>query len=487
MLFACLLVLLFLTAPGRAQTGNLTTTFTPTDGLAKPLTISFTKPLFKFDNARGYWFVNPHNGQRHFSMSPDMYKATGMGVAYITLNPGSNDFDLYTFTNDSNDVTIRYNEKYITAPKYDPKLGDRNKPMHVHINSFTASEISFSISGTASLAISESDGQGVSFGTIKGEAHFYREPKYVQSEIMPGCKCDPAIYAATYDTENDLRTTSACEAALRNKVFDAVRNAAAPLFEKLIYHGQGQMSPGDIQITMIAGCINIDVPARERPWCSSDYYHNGLTSINAHKANYTNEDGYGLRFIKIPSDEVLNPGGDKAKAARERQQMYMDSMSKLMAANKITTAQYSKAMQSFIQGMTAAAGDRDIKKDELEHNLYIRFIFNANNADQTTLRSGDRAGTAVLHKVKGGAFEMFSPMAKDGDGNWTPNRMNVYLGKFSSPVLGKEAGTTNPVYPAGANKLTVYNIIIRMEGDRNMIDKAMGTIDFSALQDLITK
>ena len=75
--------------------------------------------------------------------------------------------------------------------------------------------------------------------------------------------------------------------------------------------------------------------------------------------------------------------------------------------------------------------------------------------------------TAVQHHVKGAAFEVFSGQAKDSDGSWTPNRVFVYIGKFDNPVAGKSAGgydayVTKAAYPTNGNKLSIYNIIIKL-------------------------
>lgn len=480
------LSLLLMALCAKAQTGSLTATFTPKDSRQKPVTISFTKPVFKYDYTHGYWFVNPHNGQRHFSLSPEMYKLTGMGIAYITLNGTDDDLDILTATsNDSDEITLRYNEWFVQAPKYDPKIADQIKPLHIHIKTFTNSEIAFTISGAATLANNTKEGEDPIPGTIKGEAHFYREPKYLQSELMPGCNCDPTIYASYYDEENDLRTTSACEAAFRNKLFDAMQKAMEPLFSRLSNHGARYA--GDVNISILPGCVHVDVPARERPWCSSDYYHNPLTGVNAQKKIYSNDDGYGIRFIKTPTDNELNPGLSRPQVSDEERTRFFDSLTKLAVAHKISSDQYNKALQGFMNRMNGSAATPDLKKMEVEHNLYIRYVINAGNADETTLRFGDKNGTAVQHKIKGAAFEVFSPMAKDEDGNWVSNRLNIYIGKFSAPVMGKEAATTNALYPANANKLTVYNIIIRMEGSKELMEKAAANLDFSALEELVTK
>ena len=33
--------------------------------------MQFSQALFKFDNPHGYWFINPHTGDRHMQLMPD--------------------------------------------------------------------------------------------------------------------------------------------------------------------------------------------------------------------------------------------------------------------------------------------------------------------------------------------------------------------------------------------------------------------------------
>jgi hypothetical protein len=124
---------------------------------------------------------------------------------------------------------------------------------------------------------------------------------------------------------------------------------------------------------------------------------------------------------------------------------------------------------------------------EAESNLYITVIFNPANKTQTDLKMDDNNKAVITHNIKGAAFETFVPLFKDGDGNWVNSRQAIYLGKFSAPVKTSGAESTNCTYPANANKLGVYNIIIKMEGGKDLMDKAIANIDFDALQNLINK
>lgn len=479
-----LLCTYFLLKNVHAQTGSFTATFTSSNMAVKPFTLSFSKPVFKFDNPHGYWFVNPHNGYKHFNTQPDQgyadRKEEVNGIGFISFNQTENDFDVYDF-NDSISLSLQKGKYVISLPKYDPKIGDKNKPLHFHITSITPAEISFTINGTASLTMTEGY-EKESAGTITGTGHFFREPQYAKSDMLPGCNCDPIIYASVLDDANWVRTPSACEKAFNNKLFDVVQKSMAPLFTNVA-------GKDNINITMIAGCANINVPVYDRPYCSSDYYHNGLTGLDTQKKLFSNDDRFGLRFIKTVSNNEMGITPDAA-ANTKKQAAKMDSLYKLAATKKITMEQYSKALT---ESITSISGNSpDIKKLEAENNLYLTIIINATNKTETDLKLADKNKTIVTHNIKGAAFEIFSPMAKDGDGDWLSSKEGIYFGKFSAPVSGNngpgfDIKTTTTTYPPNANKLSVYNIIIKMQGGKDLIDKAIANIDFDALQSLITK
>jgi hypothetical protein len=478
-------LLLLLSKNITAQQSSFTASFTAKDGRVKPVTISFTKPIFNFENPHGYWFINPVNNYKHFNTQPDAgfadRKEEVKGVAFITFNQIENDIDFYNL-NDSIVVSLQQNKNVISAPTYDPKIGDANKPMHIHINSISPSEISFTISGAAVLSSTEGYAGVIATGPISGTGHFYREAKYAKSDLLPGCNCDPTIYAKVIDGENLVRTASACEAALNHKLFDAVQKSMANLFASVDKND-------NINISMMAGCSDINVPLKDRPYCSADFYNNGLVSLNAHKKLFSNDDRFGLRFIHTLSNDEMGITSD-ATANRSIQAAKMDSLYKLMLAKKITMEQYSKALTEALTSMSS--NSPDIKKLEAENNLYITIIFNPDNKTETDLKLADKNKTVVTHNIKGAAFEIFSPMIKDGDDSWINSRQAIYFGKFSAPAnanngVGFDVKTTNATYPANTNKLSIYNIIIKMEGGKALMDKAIANIDFTALQDLITK
>ncbi len=469
------------------QVGSITATFTPDNTSAKPVTFKFSKPVFKFNNSHGYWVTSPRNGRRHINIQPDQgYGNTD--AAFISISESTNDFELYTGTsNDSTSINFSNAVYTVAAPQYDVQNKDANKPMTVHIVSCTPGEIIFTISGNAERLKREGyDAKGEK-GTINATAHFYREAKYDKSDLLPGCNCDPTIYANVFDEESSMvRTTSDCENALNNKVFDAVQKAFSPVFSNI---NNPDNVAGAIKIIMIAGHRNIDVPVLDRPYCSSDYFQNSLTGVYAQKKYFTSDDKYGIRFIRTVSNDQLGVNEGRNENTK-KQAAIMDSLYKLMGAKKITMEQYSKAIENSIKNISS--GLPDIKKLEVESNLYIYVILNPDNSTLTDLKLADKNNSSIQHKIKGAAFEIFSGQVKDNDGSWLANRYNIYFGKYTTPVAGKagagfDALNTKAIYPANGNKLTIYDIVIKMEGAKDLIDKAIANIDFNALQDLITK
>ncbi len=471
----------------QAQVGNITATFTPNDIASKPVTFKFSKPVFKFNNSHGYWVTSPRNGSRHLTIQPEQgYGNTD--AAFIAISESTNDFELYTGTsNDSTSIDFSNAIYTVAAPKYDVQNKTANKPMKVHIVSFTPAEIIFTLSGQAERLKREGyDAKGEK-GTINATAHFYREPKYDKSDLLPGCNCDATIYANVFDEDNGMvRTASDCENALNNKVFDAVQKSLSPLFSNV---SNNSNTAGAINISMIAGHANIDVPAYDRPYCSSTNYHNSLTGVYAQKKYFTSDDKYGVRMIRIPA-ELNTTASEDAQANTKKQTAIMDSLYKQVAAKKITMEQYTKAATSIMTSMSS--GSPDIKKLEVENNLYIYVYLNPDNTTLTDVKLADKNNTAVQHKIKGAAFEIFSGQVKDTDDSWLANRYNIYFGKYTTPVAGKagagfDALNTKAIYPVNGNKLSVYNIVIKIEGGRDLIDKAIANINFDVLQSLISK
>ncbi|MEO8712257.1 MAG: hypothetical protein ABI405_09055, partial [Parafilimonas sp.] len=170
-------------------------------------------------------------------------------------------------------------------------------------------------------------------------------------------------------------------------------------------------------------------------------------------------------------------------------------LSKLFQAKKITMEEFQKKGKIISDNATAALAQNnndDFEKAKVETNLNIQVFFNPTDAEMMLMKLSDKANTVVQHNISRSVFEIFSPSIKDEDGSWLLSKKYIYFGKFTAPVAGKSGGgfdakITQAIYPANGNKLTVYNIIIRMEGSSDMMDKAIANIDFDALQQLILK
>ena len=466
---------------GTAQSGSFIATITPVSG-QKTITVSYSKSVFKFDDTYGYWFINPHSGARHLQLAPPEGYGGG-DVAFITMNERSDDLDLMSGTsNDSDQVLIENNVYSISAPEYDPKIGDDNKPMHIHFSVFSASEVSFTITGIALVTTKSGNSGNPVLANINANGHFYREPKYAKSGSLQGCDCDATIYGTTYSKTEYSRTMSGCENAFSNKVFDAVQKAFAPLYA-LSYEGSGQPAAGQLIINPLPGHVNTNVPVKERLWCSTDYFHMRSTSLFAEQEIYSNDDVYGVRFIQMP--DLQTPGGGLNSTLQA-----MQSLQQQMKDGKITPQEYLKQLSELSNNKGSGTSESDIQKSERELNLYLSLIINPVNGGASEMTIDGKA--TIMHRVPGSPFELYSPLIKDLDGNWVADKYYIYLGKFSIPVTGKNqsgrnAELTAPTYPPNAPKLAVYNIVIKMEGGKALIDKALAAMDVSALEALITK
>jgi hypothetical protein len=461
-----------------AQTGSLTVTFTPSTAVQKSVIIKVSKPVFKFDDTYGYWFINPHNNAKHLQLSPPQGYGGG-DAAFITFNGQGDDLDLYQFGDDSDRAVFKNNGFDLRPPTYDRVNPDRNKPLHIHFTVFTASEVTFTISGNASIESEAGNGSDLGVGAINGSGHFYREAKYAKTESLPGCDCDPTIYGTNYSKSEYTRTMSGCENAFCNKIFDAVQKSFAPMYSTG-HQGNSGAAAGEILINPLPGHVNTNVPVKERPWCSSDYYHMRSTNFTAEQKIFNNDDGYGVRFMQMPDNSMLGGGGQNSLIES------MKSLQEQMKAGKITSAEYMQQL-SALSNKKENSGP-DLKKEEKELNLYVSLIINPENGEGSAMKFVGKA--SVLHNVPGSAFELFTPIIKDDDG-WISDKYYIYLGKFSQPAAGKNlagfnAELTKPFYPPNAPKLAVYNIIIKMEGGKALIDKALAVMDVSALEALIT-
>ncbi len=473
-----------------AQKGEVSILFTASSG--KSISIKMDKPMFKFDNPHGYWFINPHNAKRHFNVQPD----AGYGyadAAFIDLNDMNDDMDIYkNGDNNINSISFRNKGFTISAPKYYTRDGDNNpKPLHIHITKFTAAEIAFTISGTAyyqSLADNSTD---MGLGNIEGSGYFFREPTYDKSDVLIGCNCDPTIYATVYDAESDMRSNSACEKAWTNKLYNAVKKAYQPLYDKLQYNTADNMKAGDIYIRPMPGCVDMADTSIHAVDCPTDYTNGGLTRLDAHKRLVQKEDAFDLRLMQQPGDSVMAAPAVDVDYYK-RLASFADSLTKMLMAKKISQEEYMKRLKAASENKAMTNMAADLKKKEMELNLTIKILVNPDNAEQTLLKLSDVKNTKIQHNIKGASFEIYSPQLQDNDGSWLGNRLNIYVGKFTPPVSGVSGGgfpakVTKAIYPPKGNKLNIYSIIIKLDGGKDLLDKAVANIDFSELASLITR
>jgi hypothetical protein len=478
-IFYFFIALLFCSESDFAQVGSFSATVTLEGG--KVFKVQMVTPHYKFDAAHGYWFTNPHNGDRHFNIQPE----AGYGyadAAFVTLNSKSDDINVIASDN-TNEFSIRTKDYQLT-------LAGNGSPVHFHITTFTPSEIAFSLSGAIRFEALSGTGEAVGAGKVEGTGHFYREPRYDVTDKLPGCDCDPTIYAKTFDAENMIRTTSACEMALKNKIFDAVQKSFAGLFTKVAYTGsENPMPAGGIILRNMAGHSDVSGPAKPRPYCSSDYATNRLTGIDYHKKLYNDEDTYGVQLTKMPTPEQLNPPSNNLAYIKNLGKA-TDSLTKLLNAKKITPEQLNKAMMELYKPPTATTPASDFAKMDMEHNLEISVAINPLDDESTLVKIGDKSTTVSRHTIKGATFEIFTGQIKDSDGTWVRNQLVVYLGKFAAPVAGKSGAQFDALIvktgtPVSSNKLTVNTIIVRFKGGKELIDQAEAAIDFNPLIQLL--
>src|ERR1700709_2701588 len=106
-LFAATLIMI--AGIATAQTGSVSIVFTPSSG--KPVSITMAKPLFKFDNPHGYWFINPHTGKHHFHIQPDRGYGSS-DAAFVTLDGQDDDFDIYEAASGDSNEAVFQNASY---------------------------------------------------------------------------------------------------------------------------------------------------------------------------------------------------------------------------------------------------------------------------------------------------------------------------------------------------------------------------------------
>jgi len=524
-----LVIILCISISSFAQQGTLTITFTPA---VQGKTISadyasLIKAKYAFNDYNGYWFINPHTNLHHIYIS--LNNKAGASSAFLSsgieVNSTTNDFEVWEHpspNNDSNFISFS-KASYVLSlpPEYDrPNLGgtsNHNKPMQVHITTFTSSELEFTITGNAAYgdkSANNGDGKFMGYGTILVHGHFYRDGNYEKSPVYPGCNCDATIYAQRYDTEEgDARTASACEAIYLNRLFNTTKKALAPIYN-MSFNGKGKATAGAVMLRQ-QGFIDVSNDVSERPdWPFEYNYKTIIHRGDAAKAFYINTN-YGIEMDEMPGDDKMNAfnkGHDETvntlKNAMQsmnlaEKQASIDSLGKLMQAKKITMQEYSDKVQAIMAPAmkTSDAATRNINQSNqgqpdmgqlnMESMMTVAITYNPPADYFVTLnKSLARADVQVLHTVAGAAYVLRAPAVKSGD-NWDGNKCLVLLGNYAAPVIGGHdsyytwAINAKPSYPAGGNRLLAHNIAISMVGGKDQIEKALASIDWAAFTQLI--
>lgn len=467
-----LFLLLWSLTKAEAQQGVFSYTFTAKGGKAISKTVPV--PLVKFNDYNTYWYVNPTNGDRHLMVNG----TKDIGIIILDDRADADVDYKDKYQGDQLDILGKTTQGFYIRPDND------NGPVHIHYATFNAGEIALTFDGPACYDDPQkfNTSEAVVKGKISGSLHFYREPKYERSAIMPGCDCDPTIYAKFYDPEIG-RTPSHCENALLWKVYNAVQLALHGVVPGIATEPDSKSSaPGDIIYRPTGAMIDITGPLSTIIPCDPQNPRRAVVSLSAASRPFT-QDSYGLNFIQIPNLAAYKPRADNVSMLK-RLMAIQDSVGRLAMAGKITSDRANKIVQAYADQMTT--GQPDIKKDNMGSKLEIRVLINALHRGDAQSRITDSYyRPIIMHKIPGAAFEVDAPAVKDGDGTWLPNRHFIFFGKFN--VVNSTTGikSITPIYSATVNKLTVFNVVIMVEGGRDMVDKAIKNIDLSAIPPLI--
>jgi hypothetical protein len=458
-----------------AQTGTFNYTFTPLAG-GQSVHKSIPIPLVKYKNYNTYWFVNPNTGARHLIVNGSL----DIGIIILDDQADTNVVYQDKFRGDQFNILGKTTTVFYIRPDND------HRPIRVHYNVFNAGEIYLTFAGNAVY-----DEQGASPGTINkvhgiisGTLQMFREPRYEQTDKMPGCNCDPTIYAKFYDEEIG-RTPSACENALLWKVFNSIQKALNNLVPNISNReDSGVKTPGAIIYRETGATIDVTGPLSTVDPCNPNNERRAVVSISASTRPFT-QDTYGLSFFRLPD---LNGPQFDGQGFGKKIAALADSTSKLLKANKITALQQQKIMIDGMQRLNT--GMPDFKQMEMLGGLKVKVIINTLYADEAGRGvTSERYRPVVRHTIPGASFDVYVPAHKDEDGSWTPNKVYIYYGSFNIANSGLSNGNSiksiAPVYAPTVNKLTVFNVIVMIEGGNDLIEKALANINLGNIAQLI--
>lgn len=453
----------------RGQSGSFTYTFTGKDGVV--ITKNTPVPNKKFNDYDTYWFVNPQDGNHHLMING----SSDIGI--IILNDqGDADVNFqYKYEGDQINILAKtpYGNEYIRP---DNDFG----PMHVHYGTMTAGEIDITFDGPSCYDKVVGGATTVMHGSAHGRLHLYREPRYERSADLPGCSCDPTIYAKFYDSEIG-RTPSACENAVLWKVYNKVQAALGNVPSALGAQDGGKDGPaahvGSL-IFRLGGNIDL-TPQAVANTCDPTNPRQSVVGIYAHQRPFT-KDSYGFRIDEMPDLNKYSTGKSGIETMKEMM-VVNDSLTKLYMAKRITAEQMNAKLKERGNEISGTSSAPDMNKDQMEYKVEVMVEINATS----TMNIGLNSRTVVRHNVPGASLELFTPGEKDSGGNWTPNRLFVCFGKFSYAGKPGQAKNLSPVYAPNVQKLSLFNVFIRIEGGQDLINKIVQNTNFDAFSQLL--
>ncbi|MFT3935248.1 MAG: hypothetical protein QM726_16600 [Chitinophagaceae bacterium] len=481
-----------------AQTGTITAKFTDKQG--KVTNINISTKLFDANDGYARWFKHP-SGRNRFSYSPRLGYGNGVNTFQIAevdlyFHKGDQDLDLYKYGYHESANYFAFNIKdasgiwAIGSPVYDYRDKDNNKPLHLHINSFTDTEIDLDFSGNATY-YTGANVDIVAMGHITGKLHLYRKPGvYGKTDAMPGCSnCDPNIYLWEYDKpEQTIRSASACEAEFMKKRFNVKKQALQAVLS-LDYGGNGTMKPGDVNVTPVIIVSNKSLANDKLDFvlCNEKDTSSFMVGVNSEKTFFEDEQSYsyGINIVGSPANDM--PSQDAMKASSEKMKQIMIAYQN----KKITAEEMQKQMLALQDSPQMKKENADFKKAESLNSLTIEITVNPQGLNgYMTGGVNNKSSTVIQHKIAQAVAEVFSPATQNSDGSWTKDQLTVFIGKFSTPTIGwaqdTEKGITAKVnYPANGNKLSAYGLVVKFKGDKRLIDRALPLINWNALKNFI--
>ncbi|MDN3582451.1 hypothetical protein [Mucilaginibacter flavus] len=467
LLFCCVI-------KGMAQpAGTFNYTFSPLDG-GPPIHKNVTIPLIKYKNYDMYWYANPNNGERH------LFVNGAFDIGIIILDDKADTDVVYRdkFEGDQFNILGKTNTTFYIHPDND------HRPIRIHYNTFTSGELYFTFAGNAVYEVQGTGGViNKIHGTISGTFQAFREPKYEQSDKLPGCNCDPTIYAKFYNPEIG-RTPSACENALLWRIFNHVQQALHNLVPNISHRENegGKRAPGDLLYLETKATIDVTGPLSEIEPCSPDNPPRTKVSVSAAERPFIQDDAYGLTFEKMP---VLPAAGTFNGGAYLKAVLAVsDSLTTLFKAGKITADELNKTLNARSKQLQGPMPD--YKKMEADYKLKVSVIINAQHPETAGRGvTGSDYAAVIKHTIPDAVFDVHVAEFKDSDGTWIPNKLYIYYGQFTIVPGNGSIKSITPVYAPAINKLSIFNIIVKIEGGNDLITKALANIDLTSLPTLL--